>query len=194
MLRKLNPFLDKDGIIRVGGQILKADLSEVLRTPVILPKSSNVASLVIRHTHGRTHHSGRGITLNKICAIGYWIISRSTMVRWFISKWKNQKKWVTYPYLQGTMGEQKMADLPKLHVEPAPPFTYCGIDFFGSWHVQYGRSVVKRNGALFTCMASRAVHIEVADSLQPILSSTEKIHLSKRTCPRNPLQQRNKFH
>ena len=31
-----------------------------------------------------------------------------------------------------------MADLPKLHVEPAPPFTYCGIDFFGSWHVQYG--------------------------------------------------------
>ena len=48
------------------------------------------------------------------------------MVRWFISKWKNQKKWVTYPYLQGTMGEQKMADLPKLHVEPAPPFTYCG--------------------------------------------------------------------
>lgn len=55
MLRKLNPFLDKDGIIRVGGQILKADLSEVLKTPVILPKSSNVASLLIRHTHGRTH-------------------------------------------------------------------------------------------------------------------------------------------
>lgn len=78
------------------------------------------------------------------------------------------------------MREQKMADLPKLHVEPAPPFTYCGIDFFGSWHVQYGRSVVKRNGALFTCMASRAVNIEVADSLQPILSSTEKIHLSKK--------------
>ena len=86
LLRKLNPFLDKDGIIRVGGQILKADLSEVLKTPVILPKPSNVASLLIRHTHGRTHHSGRGITLNKICAIGYWIISRSTMVRWFISK------------------------------------------------------------------------------------------------------------
>ena len=79
-----------------------------------------------------------------------------------------------------------MADLPKLHVEPAPPFTYCGFDFFGSWHVQYGRSVVKRNGALFTCMASRAVHIEVADSLQPILSSTEKIHLSKE---RGPVQE-----
>lgn len=92
VLRKLNPFLDKDGIIRVGGQILKADLSEVLKTPVILPKSSNVASLLIRHTHGRTHHSGRGITLNKICAIGYWIISRSTMVRWFIFQMKKSQK------------------------------------------------------------------------------------------------------
>ena len=37
-----------------------------------------------------------------------------------------------------------MADLPKSGVEPAPPFIYCGIDFFGPWHVQRGRSVVKR--------------------------------------------------
>ena len=59
-----------------------------------------------------------------------------------------------------------MADLPKSRVEPAPPFTYCGVDFFGPWHVQRGRSVVKRYGALFTCFASRAVHIEVADSLE----------------------------
>ena len=46
-----------------------------------------------------------------------------------------------------------MADLPKSRVEPAPPITYFGVDFFGSWHV-------------FTCFASRAVHIEVADSLE----------------------------
>ena len=59
-----------------------------------------------------------------------------------------------------------MADLPKSRAEPAPPFTYCGVDFFGPWHVQRGRSVVKRYGALFTCFASRAVHIEVADSLE----------------------------
>ena len=64
------------------------------------------------------------------------------------------------------MAEQKMADLPKSRVEPAPPFSYCGVDFFGPWHVQRGRSVVKRYGALFTCFASRAVHIEVADSLE----------------------------
>ena len=59
-----------------------------------------------------------------------------------------------------------MADLPKSRVEPAPPFTYCRVDVFGPWHVQRERSVAKRYGALFTCFASRAVHIEVAHSLE----------------------------
>ena len=59
-----------------------------------------------------------------------------------------------------------MADLPKLRIEPAPPFIYCGVNFFGPWHVQQGRAVVQRYGALFTCLASRAVHIELADSLE----------------------------
>ena len=82
------------------------------------------------------------------------------MVRQFISKC------ITYRRLRGSQGEQKMADLPKSRIEPAPPFTYCGVDFFGPWHVQRGRSVVKRYGALFTCLESRAVHTELADSFE----------------------------
>ena len=82
------------------------------------------------------------------------------MVRQFISKC------VTCRYLRGSHGEQKMVDLPRSRVDPAPPFTFCGVDFFGPWHVQRGRAVVKRYGALFACLASRAVHIEVADSLE----------------------------
>ena len=146
--------------MRVGGRIRKATLSESLKNPVILPKSSHITALVISYAHERTQHSGRGITLNELRASGYWIVGGNSMVRQFISKC------VTCRYLRGTVGEQKMADLPKSRVEPAPPFNYCGVDFFGPWHVQRGRSVVKRYGALFTCFASRAVHIEVADSLE----------------------------
>ena len=61
-----------------------------------------------------------------------------------------------------------MADLPKSRMEPAPPFTDCGIDSLGPWHVQRGRSVVKRYGTLFTCMANRAVHLKVADSIETV--------------------------
>jgi hypothetical protein len=59
-----------------------------------------------------------------------------------------------------------MADLPKERVTPAPPFTYCGINYFGPFVVKQGRKEVKRYGAVFTCMASRAVHIETAVSLE----------------------------
>jgi hypothetical protein len=64
------------------------------------------------------------------------------------------------------VNEQKMADLPKERVTPAPPFTYCGIDYFGPFVVKQGRKEVKRYGAVFMCMASRAVHIETAVSLE----------------------------
>ena len=55
-----------------------------------------------------------------------------------------------------------MADLPKAGTEEAPPFSYTAADYFDPWYVKHGRSNFKRYAALFTCMASRAVHVEIA--------------------------------
>lgn len=59
-----------------------------------------------------------------------------------------------------------MADLPKERLTPAPPFTYCGVDYFGPFRIKEGRKELKRYGVLFTCLSSRAVHIEAANSLE----------------------------
>lgn len=63
-----------------------------------------------------------------------------------------------------------MADLLKERTEPSPPFTYCGIGF-GPFIVKQGREVIKRYDLLFTCMCSRAIHIEMLDdmSTDPLL-------------------------
>lgn len=58
-----------------------------------------------------------------------------------------------------------MADLPRERMESAPPFTYTGMDCFGPFYVKEGRKELKRYGLLFTCLCSRAVHIELLDDM-----------------------------
>ena len=62
--------------------------------------------------------------------------------------------------------QQKMASLPEKRITPSrPPFTNEGVDCFGPFTVRRGRTTAKRYGVLFTCLAIRAVHIEVVYSL-----------------------------
>ncbi|KAL9984439.1 hypothetical protein ACROYT_G006730 [Oculina patagonica] len=64
-------------------------------------------------------------------------------------------------------GEQIMAPLPEARIAPSdPPSTHVGVDYFGPLYVKQGRSEVKRYGYLFTCLTMRAVHIEVAHTLE----------------------------
>ena len=68
--------------------------------------------------------------------------------------------------MQEKSGEQIMADLPKDDVNEAPPFIYCGVNIFGPFLVKERRSELQRYGALFTCIVSRAVYIEVGATME----------------------------
>ena len=58
-----------------------------------------------------------------------------------------------------------MADLRKDMLQEAASLTYCAVDMFGPSKIKVKRSEVKRYGAMFTCLAIRAVHKEVSHSM-----------------------------
>lgn len=55
-LSKLDPFLDARGIVRVGGRLKHATLSESVKFPIILSKGSHITSLLINHCHEEVKH------------------------------------------------------------------------------------------------------------------------------------------
>lgn len=50
-LKKLNPIVDKDGLLRVGGRLSYADLSKEEKHPLIIPHVHHVATLLVRYFH-----------------------------------------------------------------------------------------------------------------------------------------------
>ena len=156
---RLNPMLDAEGLLRVGGRLRRSFLDDGLKHPVILPKNSHVAYMIVLWCHVSVKHGGRSLTLNEVRSNGFWIIAGNSVVRSIIHKC------VTCRGLRGSTANQKMSDLPVDRVSPAPPFTYCAVDLFGPFVIKEGRRELKRYGCLFTCLACRAIHIETTNSL-----------------------------
>ena len=158
-LYKLDPVL-RNGLLRVGGRLSKAAMSDEIKHPVILAKEQHISTLILRHIHEKLRHCGRNHLLSRLRQ-QYWITSANAAARKIISSC------VVCRRHRGKLGEQKMADLPKERLQPDnPPFTNVGVDYCGCgpFEVKRGRSLIKRC-VIFTCMASRAVHLEMAYSL-----------------------------
>ena len=80
-LFKLDPFLDTDGVLRVGGRLKRSmlDINEV--HPVILPKANLITEAIVTWCHENVAHSGRSMTLNNLRKNGLWVISANSVVQ-----------------------------------------------------------------------------------------------------------------
>ena len=158
-IRNLDVFVDNRGLLRVGGRQKQSLMAYENKHPVVLGKDSVISNLIVQHCHERVAHQGRGMTVNAVRNHGYWIIGLSTKVASLVHKCVICRK------LRAAVQQQKMGELPSDRLEPGPVFSNVAVDYFGPFHIREGRRDVKRYGVLFTCLNSRAVHIEVSKSL-----------------------------
>ncbi|XP_076660082.1 uncharacterized protein LOC143363371 [Halictus rubicundus] len=161
-LSPLNPFIDKDGLLRVGGRLAHSKLTYSEKHPLLLPKGHHVTNLIIRHHHLQNFHSGIQATLHSIRQ-RYWIPSGRNSVKHIIHAC------VTCRRAKPTTIDYLMGDLPKDRVNCTRPFLHSGVDFCGpifiKEKIKRNRGKVKVYLAIFVCFATKAVHIEIVSDL-----------------------------
>ena len=157
-LVKLSPFME-DGLVKVGGRLEHLSIQYESKHQVILPKKCHVTDLIIRHFHITNGHVGAQQVLAMI-RNQYWIVNGMAAVKRSIGTCFECRRQKQPPC------KQQMAPLPEERLIPdRPPFTFVGLDYVGPLLVKHGRGQCKRYGCLFTCLTTRAVHIELAHSL-----------------------------
>ena len=154
----LDPVIDADGLLRVSGRLKNANLSSDCINPIILSKEHPVARLIALQYHNIAHCGSEWVTseLRK----QYWI----TKVRVLLKSVAHQCMFCKKMFAKSSV--QKMADLPAERLEVGHrPFTYTGLDCFGPFLIKHGRAEVKRYACVFTCLNTRAIHLEKLNCL-----------------------------
>ncbi|XP_076660452.1 uncharacterized protein LOC143363803 [Halictus rubicundus] len=156
-LRKLTPFLDEYGILRVGGRLHNALLPYNEQHPIILPAGCHLTQLVIESAHLRTLHGGVQLTLAALRQ-KYWIPQGRRQVKRCTSHCLRCIRWRAAP------ATQVMGNLPTQRVTPSRPFQHVGLDYAGPFQLKTtpgrGHKATKGYVAVFICFSTRAVHIE----------------------------------
>ncbi|XP_033314590.1 uncharacterized protein LOC117213346, partial [Bombus bifarius] len=160
-LTRLNPFIDKEGILRVGGRLGHSSMTFAQKHPIVLPKSS-VTTRIIEHEHKIHMHSGTQATLYAVRQ-RYWPVDGRSQV------WRAIKGCVRCCRAQPPPVEYVMGNLPEARVTESRPFTNVGVDYCGPFHINEkrdrNRRQIKVYVAIFVCLAIKAVHIELVDDL-----------------------------
>ncbi|XP_031331853.1 uncharacterized protein LOC116162378 [Photinus pyralis] len=161
-LTSLNPFVDGEGMLRVGGRLHNSRLAFNEKHPIILPPKQQLTHLVIVDAHIRTLHGGVQLT-SAYLRRKYWIINGKKAVKAIIHSCTTCIR-----YRKQTM-HQLMGQLPTARVTPNPPFTHTGIDYAGPISIRAwkgrGHKAYKGYLGIFVCLSTKAIHLEAVGDL-----------------------------
>lgn len=158
----LKPYLDDVGVLRLHGRTDAAQeefISSAAKRPIIMPETHYVTMLIVRRYHEFMAHQLTDATIAAV-RTKFWVPKLRPLVNSVqrVCQTCRVRSAHPNPPMQGQLPPDRLNTY-------ARPFTTTGLDYFGPYFVTIGRRKEKRWVALFTCMASRAVHLEVAADL-----------------------------
>ena len=165
-LQSLCPIWDsEDRIIRVGGRLRNSNFDPIEIHPALLPAKHPLTHAIIEREHVRTRHQGRTVTAAAIRQAGFHVLHSTIVIKRFLASCVLCQK------LRGKFLTQQMADLPRKRLQEIAPFENSGVDCFGPFLISRGRDTRRSTATkkiwvvIFTCLYSRAVHLETLHSM-----------------------------
>ncbi|XP_072401584.1 uncharacterized protein [Diabrotica undecimpunctata] len=128
-LLPLNPFLDENEMLRVGGRLRNSDVTFDQRYPLLLPSKNRVVRLILHREHVRLCHSGPQNTLSQI-RLKYWPLNGLREVK------KVTHQCMVCFKFRAKPATQIMADLPKERLNSSRVFAHVGLDFGGPFQIK----------------------------------------------------------
>lgn len=156
------PFLDADGTMRLLGRIQRSNLNEEQKHQILLPSNCKFTRLLIEDAHEKTMHGGTKIMLQYL-RDKWWILNAKNTIKHQI------RKCVVCTRFKAETAKQLMGNLPLARVQQNLPFIHTGIDFAGYFEIK--TSTLRKSSlrkcciALFICLTTKAIHLELASSL-----------------------------
>lgn len=157
-LKSLNPFIDKHGLVRVGGRLSQSQLDYDTKHPYILPKDSTFSKLIIQDMHLQTLHGSTRDTL-ATTRQQFWILGGRPTIK------KELLKCVVCARHRAQRAQQLMGQLPPNRTTPSRPFLHSGVDYAGPFVIKTwkGKRAKTYKGyiVVFICSSTSAVHLEL---------------------------------
>lgn len=161
-IKRLSPFLDDHGILRVGGRLNAANLPYDSQHQIILHKASPIAYKIAHDCHLKNLHAGVTLLVATLRQ-RYWIVGARELAKRVCNKCPVCQRY------NAKANDQLMADLPKFRVNAAFPFYEVGCDYAGPimYKQHNGRKspTLKSYIAVFVCLVTKAVHLELVTDL-----------------------------
>lgn len=161
-LRKLNPFIGPNNLLRVGGRLTSSGLSYDQKHPFLLPQKHRFTELLIEDIHRENLHPGLQ-TVHYLVSQNFWILSSRRAIRHTLSKCHKCFR------IKPTPLEPFMGNLPPSRINQVKPFQCVGVDYGGPFYITHrkgkGMKSHKAYICLFVCFATKCVHLELASDL-----------------------------
>ena len=159
-LRPLDPFIDENGLLRVGGRLHNAEIPYDHKHPILLPSRHRLTDLLIDHHHIRLKHPGAN-SLQAILQREFWILSSRKAIR------SRLRQCISCFRTRPRSVQPKMASLPNYHVQQIKPFASTGVDYAGPITLKGGRRCAPTLAyiCLFVCTTTKAYHLELSSTL-----------------------------